>query len=221
MWWSFSQPTKQERVLDEHGNNALIILIEKETDEEFIINYINSTNSVDINHVNKYGSTPLLVAITNNYSLNLINHLINSKTNIDHIGANGLTALMLAIEYSRSKDIINKLLEYGANINIKIPYDNNTYLQKLLSMYYSEWHWWSFLSKEPIDKLIETVKAYNGGMYIYLKNINNTTLSDIEKQELIETGELFLNTQHSIMKAGEMSSKNRTIRMHTSSCNRL
>ncbi len=209
MWWPFSQATKQDLVLDEHGNNALIILIKKETDEEFIINCINSTNSIDINHVNKYGTTPLLIAITNNYSLKLINHLINSKTNIDQIGVNGLTALMLAIEYSRSKDIINKLLECGANINMKIPYDNNTYLQRLYSMK-RNFYLCSFISNEPIDKLIETVKTYNGGMYIYLinlRNISNSCLSDTEKQELIETGELFLNAQHPIMKKGEIMLK--------------
>lgn len=203
--WPFSNVSKKDVVLDAHGNNFLITLIDTKVDENMIINLLNSLdiNSEDINHTNKYGYTPLLAAIHNNYSLNLINHLINSKTNIDNIGANGMTALMLAIEYSRSKDIINKLLESGANINIKIPYDNNTYLQKLYSMKY-QWHFISYISREKIDKLIETVKTYKGGMYIYLKNCKNmNTLSDNEIQTIVKTGELFLNTNHDILKVGE------------------
>jgi hypothetical protein len=140
--------------------------------------------------------------------------LINSKTNIDNIGANGLTALMLAIEYSRTEDIINKLIESGANINIKIPFGNNTYLQKLYSMKY-EWHHVSHISKQPIDKLIEIVKKYNGGMYLYMKNLKNLNyLNNIEIQELTKTGDLFLNTQHSILKTGEFyMSKNRKLKV--------
>lgn len=70
----------------------------------------------DINTVNHYGFTPLMVASYYGYS-DLVKYLCESGADLNHVSPEGSTALIYALELNFN-GIADILLDYGANPKI-------------------------------------------------------------------------------------------------------
>jgi ankyrin repeat protein len=71
----------------------------------------------DINALNKYGMTPLMIAVTRGHSP-LTKWLIEHGADLDHTAKYAMSALMLAVVYGHT-NIVGALLKAGARTDIR------------------------------------------------------------------------------------------------------
>jgi ankyrin repeat protein len=75
-------------------------------------------NGADVNLLNNYDSSPLMLACGISENLELIKLLIQSGSNINQQNKDGWTALMIAIRHNKDISMIKLLIEQGSDINI-------------------------------------------------------------------------------------------------------
>jgi len=73
-------------------------------------------NGADVNQVDNYGDTPLIIASNRGY-LDIVNVLIQKNANVNYTNIRcGSTALFWAVHMGKS-DIVNVLIQNGAKVN--------------------------------------------------------------------------------------------------------
>lgn len=105
---------------DCHKNSLLQLAIFNGDSE--IANYL-ILNSIDINHINEDGNTPLHFSILYN-RLGIFKHLIKSKVNINIVNHNLESPLMLAMRLGRSL-MTRILLEANADTTLKNKFEES------------------------------------------------------------------------------------------------
>ena len=92
--------------------------IKNKRDEKTIL-ALAKNNSSNLNKkYDEKGYTPFILAVTKNYSISVLEALLNNGADINSLDDNGYTALMYA-SISSPKEIVNYLLDKGAKANIK------------------------------------------------------------------------------------------------------
>ncbi len=90
-------------IVDNNGNNALLLAVNNINTIKSLIN-----NNCNINHKNKEGITPLMLAVINN-KFDVVEELVLNKSDLDIVDNKGRNALSIAIEKGNEK-IINVLM---------------------------------------------------------------------------------------------------------------
>jgi ankyrin repeat protein len=75
-----------------------------------------SEGSLDVNHINKEGMDPLMLAVDCEFSLETMEFLINKGCSVHNKDGQGRTALHYAIDLE-NEEIARFLIENGADIN--------------------------------------------------------------------------------------------------------
>ena len=99
--------------IDEKGSSMLILACYRGNHEvaQFLID-----NGASLNYVSNNG-TALMACVVKNES-ELVDELLNKKTNLDLTDANGVTALMYAVQL-KNIQMVKKLINSGANATLK------------------------------------------------------------------------------------------------------